>query len=363
MKTKLFKLTAILLLIPLLNFANDNRHKYEKTKKINKEFNVNENALLKINNRYGNVDISTWDENRIVFEIEITVSGNSEDHVIDKLEEIDVSFNANSHEVYAKTLINKNRSKSWFSWGNFSRHNINFKINYKVKMPKSNDLNVNNDYGSIYLNELDGKASINCDYGKIVIGTLNHKDNYINTDYSKNSTIEYINGGKINADYSSFTVEAAKNIDLNADYTSSHFENIETLDFNCDYGSLYVDKANNIEGDGDYLSMKFGKIYKNIILDADYGSIRIAELQNDFEKVEIDSDYTGIKIGVDPKSDFNITTKLSYAGFNYNDGHFTFNKKNVKSTSKYYEGYHNNKNNNSIITIDTDYGSVKLFDY
>ena len=206
MKTILFKIIAVLLIIPIFSFANDKRGKYKKTKTISKEYKVNADALLKISNRYGNVDITSWNENRVVFEIEITVRGNNEDKVEDKLDGITVDFNSSQYEVNAKTIINKNKSNSWFSWFGSNNSNLNYKINYKVKMPISNDLNVFNDYGSIYLNELDGNASINCDYGKIVIGSLNNTDNKINTDYSRNSTIEYINGGKINADYFSVKI-------------------------------------------------------------------------------------------------------------------------------------------------------------
>ncbi|MCF6349591.1 MAG: hypothetical protein L3J23_00980 [Flavobacteriaceae bacterium] len=362
MKTILVKIIIILLFIPLVIFANGEKINYKKTKTINKEYDVNENALLKINNRYGNVDITSWNENRIVFEIIITVKGNDKEMVEDKLDAITVDFDSSPYEVSAKTIINKNKPKGWFSWFGSYKLNINYKINYKIKMPINNDLTVYNDYGSIYLNELDGKATINCDYGKIVIGSLNNTENSINTDYSRNSTIEFINSGKINADYSSFTIEAAKNIDLNADYTTSKIENIENLNFNCDYGSLYVDKANFVSGDGNYLSMTFGKIYKKINIDADYGSIRIAALQNNFKSVKINSDYTGIKIGVNSSANFNITAKLSYGKFS-TEGDFNFNKKIVKSSSKYYEGYHKNKNSNSIINITTDYGSVKLFEY
>jgi hypothetical protein len=360
MKTTLYKILICLLFVPIVSYSNNGKGKYKKSKTIHKEYSVNSDALLKINNRYGNVDITSWDENRIVFEIEITVSGNNEDKVLSKLDGIHVDFDANKHEVYAKTKINKNKSSSWFSWGSFN-NNLSYKINYKVKMPKSNNLTIYNDYGSIYLNELDGEANINCDYGKIIIGSLNNENNTITTDYSNHSTIEFINGGKIDADYSKFTVGAAKNILLDADYTTSNFENIENLKFNCDYGSIKVDKANYIEGDGDYLSMRFGKIYKKIELDADYGSIRIAAMQNNFESVKIDSDYTGIKIGMDKDAACSVEVDLSYAGLNA-DGDFTFPKKNVKSTSKYYKGYHKDQNNNATIQIDSDYGSVKLFE-
>ena len=358
MKT-MYKILLILLLIPVVGIANPNpkKGKYEKSRTIKKEYSVNADALLKISNKYGNVDVISWNENRVVIEIKITVSGDNEDKVISRLEKIDVEFHNSSSEVSAKTIIEK-PSSSWFSWGN---SNINYQIDYKVKMPITNDANLTNDYGSISLNELKGKAKINCDYGKILIGSLYHTDNSINIDYTSNSVIEYINSGKINADYSKLRVEKAKNIDLNADYTTTVFEDIEDLSFNCDYGKIEIENSNIIIGNGDYLTMRFGTIYKKLKIDADYGGLRVNKLMNGFDSVYIHSDYTGIKIGLDKEASFNFIAKLSYGGFSYDGDNINYSKKVVKSSSKYYEGYVNKDNSGSNVEISSDYGSVKLY--
>ena len=89
MRTLLFKYALVLCLtIPLATMANDeqSKGKYNKEKTINKEFDVNPTDLLKVKNRYGNVTISSWDEDRIVMEIKIKVSGNNEDKVQKKLD-------------------------------------------------------------------------------------------------------------------------------------------------------------------------------------------------------------------------------------------------------------------------------------
>ena len=148
-------------------------------------------------------------------------------------------------------------------------------INYTVKLPITNSVNLNNDYGSINLDKLEGKATINCDYGKITTKELMAENNMISFDYTSNSYFEYINSGKINADYSGFTVGKTKKLDINADYTKSIIEVAEDVTFNCDYGSINVNKANNITGKGDYLTMRLGDVYKNVIIEADYGSLKI----------------------------------------------------------------------------------------
>ncbi len=359
MKSKIYNSILILLLLPFIGFANGSINRQKESKTIEKEFSVTPDNLLYISNRFGNVDITTWNENKIVFIITISVEGNDDDAISDKLDAIYVEFNQDSNQVSAKTHIGKNKSKSWFSWIFNSNQSINYKINYSVKMPISNDLTIYNDYGSIYLNEINGKTNINCDYGKIVLGSLNNSDNEINTDYSRNSTIEYIKSGTINADYSSISVDASKNITLEADYSNSHFENIEKLKFNCDYGKLSVENGNVITGNGDYLTMDFGKIFKKFIVDSDYGSLRMDKLMKGFTQAKITTDYTGVRVGINENTSCNVLVDLNYGSVKYDEG-FTFNKQNVKTTSKHYEGYFNQPNSNSNLTIEMDFGSLKL---
>ena len=346
----------MLLVIPFLMAANplDKKWDHEKSKTIKKEFDVDSDALLRINNKYGNVDVISWDQNRVEIEVTITVSGNNESKVASRLNQIDVRFENSRSEVSAKTTIES--SSGWFNSGN----KMNYQIDYKIKVPVTNDVNLSNDYGSILLNEIKGKASINCDYGKIMIGSLFHEDNEINIDYTSNSVIEFMNTGTINADYSQLTVEKSKKIQLKADYTDTSIENIEDLNFTCDYGKIEVDKANKIDGHGDYLTMRFGEVYDSLVIEADYGGIKVDKLMKGFKTVTVRSDYTGIKMGVDPETAFNFKAKLSYGGFDYDGDNATYIKKMVKSSSKYYEGFVNQENSGAMIDVSSEYGSVKL---
>lgn len=360
--TTLNKSLLILLLIPVMVFANGKHDKWKgkhtKEKKITKQFNVNADALLKINNSYGNLDIVTWDENRIEFEITITTNSNNEEKAQKKLDQITVDFDASSSVVHAKTLFNKDRSNSWWNWNNNS--NVNMKVNYIVKMPITNSVDLNNDYGSINLDKLEGRASISCDYGKIITKELMADDNYIRFDYSNSCYFDYIKSGKINADYSSYTVGKTNALDISADYTKSEVEIAEDITYNCDYGSIKVLKANTFSGNGDYLTVRIGDLYKAASIKSDYGSIRIDKLHKNFGGLTINSDYTGIKIGYDPELHFRFEIDLEYAGLS-GDEDWDIVKKRIESRSKFYSGYYGSENTDSKITIQSEYGGVTFY--
>ncbi|MBP1841142.1 hypothetical protein [Formosa algae] len=358
MKTRTpYNIIFLLLLIPFMALANTPvKAKHTRKKVIKKEFNVNSNATLSIDNSYGNVDVITWNENRIVFEITITTNGNDSEKVQNKLEDITVEFNATPSFVSAKTLFSKTKSK-WWDWTGSS--NVNMKINYIVKIPITNSVNLSNDYGAINLDKLEGRAKINCDYGKITTKELMADNNEIEFDYTSNSYFEYIKSGTINADYSGFTVAKTKDLLIEADYTNSKVEIGENVTYNCDYGSMTIDMVNNFKGEGDYLTVVIGDVYKSVHIDADYGSIKIKNMTANANNVRIDSDYVGIKIGYDPKYVFDFELDLEYADLRDQDG-FEFSSKRIESSDKYYKGYYGRANSGNTVKINSDYGSVSF---
>ncbi|HUH28458.1 hypothetical protein [Gelidibacter sp.] len=355
MKTKLYFLMILLLPFHLTFAGNkwDGRHTKEKT--IKKEYTVNQDALLKISNSYGNINIITYSGNTVRIEVNIKTNGNNLDKVQEKLDNITVDFHASSTLVSAKTIFDKNKSGSWWNWGRNT--NVNMEINYLIKLPMSNSVDLSNDYGSINLDRLEGHAKINCDYGKITTKELMADNNLISFDYTNNSYFEFIKSGKINADYSSFTVAKTKDLDINADYTKSVVEIAENVSYTCDYGSVTVEKANNVKGNGDYLTARFGEIYKNIQIAADYGSIKIDRMTKNAGNVSIDSDFTVITIGYDFGYQFKFDIKLEYASLRGAED-FQFIKKKAESNDKLYQGYQGDANAKNLIKITSDYGSV-----
>lgn len=327
--------------------------RYSKEKRIKKSFNVNSNALLKVDNSYGNIYITTWNENRTEIDVLIKVNGNNEDKVQQKLDQIDVEFEAGKSMVSARTIFGK---KKW-SWG--SNNNVSMEINYTIKLPVNNSVDLNNDYGSIRIDQINGKAKISCDYGKLDIGELRADGNELSFDYTTKSSIGYMKSGRISADYSGFVLDKTEKLSLSADYTSSEILEAGALEYSCDYGNITVKNAKNIQGSGDYLSVKFGTIHGNIGLRSDYGSIKIEELAANAGNVDIRSDYTGIKIGFNPSYHFNFEIQLDYAGFNGEDD-FEYTIKRVKSTEKYYKGHYGSSSGKNL-NITSEYGGVTLY--
>lgn len=358
MKKSIYKIALLFILVPFLSFGTgETKPKHEKSRTVKKEYSVSSSATVDINNKYGNVNIITWDKNKVEITVEITVKGNDLNTVERKLRNIHIEFNANSNLVSAKTRFEKS-SRGWNFWG--KSKNTSYKINYTVKMPKSNHLKVSNDYGNILLNEIDGSVDINCDYGKIVLGDLNNSNNKINLDYSRGSSINFMKSGYVNADYSKLTIDKTDNVKVNSDYSTITIETANKVTYNADYGNINVDDVEEITGNSDYVSIRLGTVRKNLKIKADYGSIKINELAKGFDRAEISGQYAGITIGLKANNTFKFTADLQYARLKYNKNNVDMRKSIQKSTKRYYEGTYGNGNSTSVLSIKSQYGSVNF---
>ncbi|MGY8913922.1 MAG: hypothetical protein ACKVJF_02410 [Flavobacteriales bacterium] len=331
--------------------------KYTKEKTIKKEFEVNTNALMSIDNSYGNLNITSWNENRIMIEVRIKTNGNNEDKVQKKLDEISVNFEAGKDRVSAKTIFNQNNNNWNWNWG--GGNNVNMQIDYFIKVPVKNNIHLDNDYGSIILDRIDGHAKISCDYGRLEIGELRGRNNELNFDYTSKSSIGYINSGTISADYSGFSIEKAGDLTIKADYTNSTVTKMDNLQYSSDYGSIDIGEANNVQGNGDYINVKLGVIHGNLDISADYGSLKIKELAADAGNVQIKSDYMGINIGYHPQYYFDFEITAEYAGVSGKEN-FEISISTEKSNQKYYKGYYGKSNSGNKVSVSSDYGSVSF---
>ena len=332
------------------------------TKKIHKEIQVSKDALIEIDNSYGDLNITSWDQDKVVIDVLITVKGENSKKTQKELNNIDVSFLLSPEKVMAETKIDMGWSFGWFYFGYGSFNTEKYRIDYNIKLPKTSSVNLTNDYGIIRLNSLEGKANISCDYGQLIIGELMADNNILDFDYSSNSSLEYIKGGTIKADYSDFIMEKAEDIYLIADYTSSNIVEVTNLNYNCDYGNITIDNVTNLEGEGDYITHRIGNVSGSLEIDADYGSIKIDRIKSSAKNVFIEADYTDIKMGYENDYSFNFNINLQYGSFNADD-ELTIRKTDVQNSSKKYLGFHGTENSSNTVNINADYGEVKLIKY
>lgn len=349
---KLFNSISAILLFPILVYSHEiDLEKYSKQKEIKKAYIVNSDAGLSVKNSFGNVYVTTWDEDKIELHIIIKVSGDNEKWVSKKIDEIDVTLEALKSLVSAETTFGSSSQR------NNSKNN-KFEINYTVKIPKNGSVKIKNNYGSIITTDLFSTTNLSCDYGQLTLGRLNGNSNAVAFDYCTKSTIEYMKTGSISADYSAFTLNEFGSLTLNSDYTDCKIGNGTNLQYDCNYAKLSLGNISNLQGRGDYLNIRLNQISGALNIDTDYSKISVEQINERTKAININSQYTTVDLNYDSNLAFNFDIELKYANLKHT-GNLEFTTKQEKNFSKSYEGYHK-KNGASIMTIRSEYGNVAL---
>lgn len=347
MKIYFSLLFVFLLNIPVIQAENLQKN---QTKIIKKHFEVNPDATLEINNKYGNINLQTWDKNEIAFHIEIRVKGKNSDKVKERLDAISIDFSGNSKKVSASTNIKK--------LGFFSRrNNTEFSIVYTVKLPKTNHIALTNEYGNISIDELSGKSAIVLEYGNLNIEKLNNSTNDFKLKYVSRANIDQINKANISAGYTKVNIDQVENLTFNSNYTDLKINKVKKLNTKMDYGNLDIEKVNQIDIESDYTQIKIGSLTQKLHAVNSYGSLNISELEKTFEKVLIKTKYTNVSLGVKSDVGYKLDADISYGKLQY-PKNLEFDKQIEKNTQQIYSGQ--TKNSSGEISLEMRYGNPTI---
>ena len=202
--------------------------------------------------------------------------------------------------------------------------NINVDLGYgKANFVSMGDLTADIKYSSLKVNQLN-KANFVSKYSKVFIDegiSLTCDTKY--DDYTLGAIGDISNVGK----YDDFNIESVGSLNLDTKYT-----NLTTADL--------LESAD----------LKFK-----------YGSIKVHHIHQSFNKIEIESDYVAVKLGMDKNASFAFDIDAEYAPVDLPDDY------DFSSRNKYKNNFEGKGNSGSgsggMLKVTLDYGSLKVYKY
>ncbi len=313
MKPQAFKKGLFLLLIFPLFLNNTAAQKNELTKEYHEEYGVTENTKFNLENKFGNVDIKDWDQQKIKIDVLVTVEHSNKTTAEKLLEYINVEFDQKGDEITAKTVFDEKLNRESWSRGKDGKR---FSIDYTVNMPKDLNLNLSNKYGDAFINELTGEALINIRYGnlkanKIMRGNVKPLSKVI---------LKYGNGSVEESDWLSLEVKYCHKFELNkatalvviSGYSKILVDKASSIVVDSKYDNFTIGEVSNFVAESGYTGYSFEKVTKKLSLINKYGNCNVATIPETFEEIEIDSKYGTVKLGIDPGASYQLNGEAGY---------------------------------------------------
>lgn len=346
MKTILRK-TALLALFIMIAFGLSAARSLEYTREIKKDFQVNPDAKLILENKFGDVQIFNWEKNEISIIVKITVEARSLESATELFEKVKINFSGNATQVEARTqLLDNVNSKG------------RFQIDYVVNMPASLSVDINNSFGDLIIPEIAGKATIRLGYGNAEINKLSNSDNFVEIKFG-NADIDWIKGAVMNLKYSNFEGDYAGSLNLNSSYSNFTANKVIVLETVFEGGKLDLDESSVLNCRSKFSDISLGKLDQKIDLDNQYGSFTIDDIPCTFFSIVVSNNFGNIELGLQDGCDYKLDAEMSFCNLDYDDdrGDFSY-----REDSGHKESIHGiiGKNPTSSVKVTSNYGNVSL---
>ena len=358
MKTSIYKSLALL---AILTIGTSTLPAQEVSKEFHKEYNAQRGNTLELNNRYGNIIVTTSDDNKIVINVLVTLSYPDQERAERLISYIDVEFSEYSGNYIAKTVIDND-----FNFSGWGRTNKKFDIKYTVSAPSWLDISVINKYGDVEIGQLDGRFVANIQYGNLTAFGLSRG----NVKPVNNISISYGKAEITNAGWLDFTARYASDIYIDqvqavafdTKYSKISVNNVSSVVIDSRYDKYNFGNINNLVISGGYSDFDIASITKKLDIESKYGSFNAKSVSPGFEQIDINTSYMGVSLRIDDKASYELEAKVSYGKVEFNEALFDRQKQIINNTSMELKGIVNpvSSGQNGRVFIDSSYGNVKL---
>ena len=360
MKKQTFKNGVFFLLIFSVTLISAVAQSSELKKEYHEEYTVTDNTKLILQNKFGNVDIKDWEQDKITIDVLVTVEHSNTATAEKMLDYIDVKFSQSGDEIIAKTEFDEKFNRDSWSRG---KNGKKFSIDYTVNMPKDLKLNLSNKYGDTFINELTGEALIEIRYGnlkanKIVRGDVKPLSKVVLA-YGKGS-IEEVDWLKLDIKYCHrFEISQSKALLVMSGYSKVFVDKASSIVVDSKYDQFTIGEVNNLVTESGYTGYKIEKVNNKLILSNKYGNCDVTVIPKNFEMIEINSKYGTVKLGIDPEASYKINGDAGYGKITFPS---TGRVSKIQSSNSFtVDGVVGTDSNpTASVKILTKYGSVHL---
>jgi len=296
---KIFKIIAPFTLLFLVQTAFG-AEQFVKNKTLQFASKYSEGMYVDLSNQYGDIEVTSSNTDSIKITVYIEVNAKKEENLQSTLDNIAVDFKSGLGFFTAQTRWKENVdffTKSYYAvkTGVISSDD-NLVVNYKIELPIKTELNINNKFGNVYLENHEGRMSVSVFHGDFRAKDLKHlKDLEVKFGKVKINKLE---NSQMNFTSVKFAdIAQANSISLNSISSEIEIGTIETLVLDSKHDELDIQNCGELTGQSSLSDIKINYLRNNFKIDAKLGSIRVQECQKTLLKFEVKSYRTDVSIG------------------------------------------------------------------
>ncbi len=270
------------------------------SKTVEKSFSLTDDGELLLENKYGNITLTGWNQDRVSVKIDIKVNHRKYDTAKDLLRRINPEIKSGSGYVSIVSEI-ANKNTGWFA-DFFNRTNpidadrSRVQIDYEVFLPQKAELNITNRFGDVLIEGWSGELRTLIEHGDLWISDdLNKADIILKFGKVRARNLNY---ASLNLKNGELDMESSKSLRLNTSGTEMNMATVNSLEIYSNKDDIALDEVGAIYGSLKFSTLNLGRLTQDVDLDMKISDFRISEISDPEVAIAVEQESSDINLTV-----------------------------------------------------------------
>lgn len=293
---------------------------YTETRRIVKTYHISPSTTVDVTNKYGKIHVVPWTKDSVKLDILLTINSSSTTRLSKIKENIDFDFTSTKYYIVASTVFGS-RYNTFFSdlksiAESFLSVENEVNINYTIYTPSWSNLKIDNKFGDIFLDDMEGDIDIKLSNGDLKANNLSGYT-LLNLN-SADGVMNYVENGKFIISYSDLLVKKANQISIDSRSSKITLQYIDYMKAKSRRDKYNIDLINKMLGESYFSDLYITNLNKEVSFDLTYGNISFSKINKNFSLINLNSEYTDLDLVFESGSSYELDlTHYNEVIFNY----------------------------------------------
>ena len=294
-----------------LSLGTLSAQKESETRNFIKTVPVGKETTLEVSNKYGKVEITTWNKDSVFIRAEVKAYAKDASKLGKMFDGITVNISDAKYIVRAQTEFTSNLNTLFESFKGMTSKIISYdsrvEINYYIDIPEYLNLNIDNKYGDVYMEDNTGELRLNISNGSLRANSVGKNSSL--TMVFCDAKINSMASGNINASFSEISLGTTEDLTINSISSKYDIKKAGIIRGDSKRDKFFIEYIETLNGNSYFTDYKISNVKKEMNLTAKYGSITAELIEKAFESIAINSSYSDISLNFDPGASYNLDVR------------------------------------------------------
>ncbi len=279
----------------------------EYTRQISRSFRISNTMTVDISNKYGKVQVIPWNQDSVKFSIELRIRAKDKAKLEKLRQNVDFEFTPGPYYVIARTTFGDNSTDVFKDIvdiaGSYLSTNNSVTINYTVMVPVWAALKIENKFGNVYLDNLEGPLNLTLSYGDLKVNRLSGRTEIKLT--SGDGEVGYIKDGQVFLSYGNMRIAETERLYTQTRSSNLTIDKAANLRLDSRRDKIYLNEVFSLTGNSYFSAINVTLLEHDLTLAGRYGDINLNNIQRSFTSLNLTSEFTDLVLAFEKPMAFN----------------------------------------------------------